>query len=427
MKKNVLVFPCGSEIGLEIYRSLYASTHVELYGASSVSDHGSYVYERYVDGVPFVDDPEFIPALNKIIDEQKIDFIFPAHDSVVLKLAQAKGNGSLHCEVVTSPLATCEVVRSKKATYAALHDVVSTPRVYDDINAVGSSDLPVFLKPDVGQGSKGTQKARTIEDIAFYTQKDSTLLIVEYLPGKEYTVDCFTDRHGELRFCAGRERKRISSGISVSSARVDDERFRTLARRINDMLQFNGAWFFQVKERQNRDLVLMEVATRIAGTMGLERCMGANLALLSVFNAMGMDVDIFENNYQLTIDRALENSYKHSIVYDHVYLDFDDLVILNGKVNVNVMAFVYQCINKGIKVHLLTKHKDDLTETLQKYRLQNTFDEVIWIQDEREKSIHIIEKNAIFIDDSFAERKQIWEQHRIPVFDAHMIESLMEE
>jgi hypothetical protein len=44
MKKNVLVFPCGSEIGLEVYRSLKHSIHFNLIGANSVDDHGRVVF-----------------------------------------------------------------------------------------------------------------------------------------------------------------------------------------------------------------------------------------------------------------------------------------------------------------------------------------------------------------------------------------------
>jgi hypothetical protein len=40
---NVLVFPCGSEIGLELHRSLKDIRFVNLFGASSVSDHGEFV------------------------------------------------------------------------------------------------------------------------------------------------------------------------------------------------------------------------------------------------------------------------------------------------------------------------------------------------------------------------------------------------
>lgn len=426
MKKNVLVFPCGSEVGFEIYRSVNLSTHFNLYGGSSVSDHGQFVYENYIDNIPFVTDPEFINKINKVVEEYNIDFIFPAHDSVVLKLAQEKSKGTLKCEVVTSPAATCEVARSKRRTYEVFEKIIPTPFVYKNAGTITKNDFPIFLKPDVGEGAKGTHKVNTVSDIEFYYKKDSTLLLLEYLPEEEYTIDCFTDRNGKLLFCEGRERTRVSNGISVNSQIVQDKRFLDLANRINNTLTFRGVWFFQVKKRLNDELVLMEIAPRVAGAMGLTRCRGVNLPLLALFDAGGSNVSIFANDYEIVIDRALYNSFKHNINYEHVYLDFDDLVIFEDKVNIAAIAFVYQCINKHVKVHLLTKHKSDLSVTLKKYRLENIFDEVIWIKDGEEKSEYIKEDNAILIDDSFAERESVYRKRKIPVFDAHMIEGLME-
>ena len=91
------------------------------------------------------------------------------------------------------------------------------------------------------------------------------------------------------------------------------------------------------------------------------------------------------------------------------------------------MAFVFQCINNGIALYLITRHKDDLNKTLEKYRISGLFDEVIWVGLGEEKHQHIKEKDAIFIDDSFAERKKVHDNVGIPTFDAHMIESLMEK
>ena len=82
MKQNVLVFPCGTEIGLEIHSSLRFSTHFNLIGAASIEDHGQYVYENCIGGIPFVESPDFVESINQIIKDQKIDFVIPAHDSV---------------------------------------------------------------------------------------------------------------------------------------------------------------------------------------------------------------------------------------------------------------------------------------------------------------------------------------------------------
>lgn len=426
MRSKVLVFPCGSEIGLEVHKSLKYSIHFEIIGGSSVEDHGIFAYKNYIGDIPSVDDPSFISEINTVIDKHKIDFVFPTHDSVVLKLSQEQAAGNLNCQVITSPIKTCEVARSKLKTYKEFSDTIATPRVYTNVEEINESNLPVFLKPEIGQGSKGTQLAKTIDEVKVNLEKDSSLLILEFLPGKEYTVDCFTNKDGELLFCEGRERSRIMNGISVNSRTIENPKFKEIALAINNKLEFRGVWFFQLKENKSGDLVLMEVAPRVAGTMGLVRAKGVNLPLLSLFDAMDQQVDIFENNYETVIDRALQNRYKHNIQYSHVYVDFDDLVIYEDKVNLEVVAFLYQCINKNIKIHLLTRHKYDPNETLKKYRLSNIFDEVIWLQNGEDKSDYIKEKDSIFIDDSFAERKKVHDILGVPVFDSHMLESLME-
>jgi predicted ATP-grasp superfamily ATP-dependent carboligase len=425
MKRNVLVFPCGSEIGLEVYKSVKDSIHFNLIGGSSVGDHGEFIFENYIGDVPMIDDPDFMEKLNDVIRENDIHFVFPAHDSVVLKLAQEEAAGNLACKAITSPVETCEVARSKKKTYEVLDGIIPTPKVYD-IDNLTEADLPVFLKPDVGQGSKGTYKAKTMEDVRFYASKDSSLLALEYLPGKEYTVDCYTNGDGELLMSEGRQRTRIANGISVRSEVVEDPRFSELAKAINQKLAFWGAWFFQVKEADSGELVLMEIAPRIAGTMGLERARGVNLPLLNLFEAIGVKISITKNDYAVVIDRALENRYKHNVKYKHVYIDFDDLLVTEGIVYPEAMAFVYQCINKGVTLHLITRHRDDLHANLKKYRLEGVFDEIIWVKEGEEKHTYIKEKDAIFIDDSFAERKKVQDACGIPTFDNHMLEVLRE-
>ena len=58
-RKNILVFPCGSEVALEIYRFLRHSTHFHLIGANSVDDHGKFVFEYYIGGLPYVNSNDF--------------------------------------------------------------------------------------------------------------------------------------------------------------------------------------------------------------------------------------------------------------------------------------------------------------------------------------------------------------------------------
>lgn len=423
MKSRVLVFPCGSEIGLEIHQALKWSTHIELFGASSSkSNHGKYVYKNYIEGIPYVNASDFINQLNAIIDTYKIDFVFPAHDSVALNLSLNENN--LRCKIIGSSADTCIICRSKNKTYRHFKNVLNIPFLFSTIQEINK--FPIFLKLDVSQGSKGTYIAGSKEEAEFYSQKDASLLLLEYLPGREYTVDCFTDRNRRLRFIGPRERVRISNGISVNTCRVTDTQFRHFAEIINNTLVFRGAWFFQVKERENGELVLLEIAPRIAGAMGYYRNLGINFPLLSVFDRMGIEVELLQNDYRLEMDRALTNRFKTDLVYQHVYIDLDDTIITSNIVNPWIIAYLYQCLNKKIKIHLITRTTGTIDTILKKYRLSPIFDSIIKLYDGEKKSDYIKERTSIFIDDSFRERNAVSTILGIPTFDTSSIESLLD-
>ncbi|MGE5295669.1 MAG: ATP-grasp domain-containing protein, partial [Solirubrobacterales bacterium] len=285
---------------------------------------------------------------------------------------------------------------------------------------------PIFLKPDNGYGSRGTRKVGSRQEAQFFLDREPGLLAMEYLPGREYTVDCFTDRHGELRFAGARERLRIQNGISVHSRPVEGPVFQELARAINAAMPLRGVWFFQVKESDTGELTLLEVAPRVAGTMALYRNLGVNLALLSVFDAMEMDVSIQANDFGIEIDRALAARFHTDLSYGHVYIDLDDCLICDGEVNTDAVAFLYQCVNRGIAIHLLTRHDGVVDDTLRRVRLVGLFDDIIHLLSGERKSDSIHHDDAIFIDDSFGERKEVRERRKIPVFAPDAIECLLD-
>ena len=425
MKKyRILVFPCGSEIGLEIHRSLRRSAYVDVIGASSLDDHGRFVYENYIGGVPFIDEAGAVPALKKIVAQRGIDAIYPAMDKVIWTLKSHEDE--LGCKVIASSPATTEICLSKTQTYARLQNRVKVPQVYSTIEEV--ANYPVFIKPDVGYGSRGVFKADNASELMMFLSKNRATrhVLTEYLPGPEYTVDCFTDRHGVLRFVGPRVRGRISNGISVHTFPIPDgaQEFQALADTINLTIPFRGAWFFQVKNDRTGQLTLLEMASRLGGSSALHRVMGVNFALLSVFDAFDMDVEVFANHYEVELDRALDNRYKIGLSYSTVYIDLDDTLIVAGKVNVELIAFLFKCRNEGKSIVLITKHAGDLEGELSQFRLERIFDDVVHLKPEDEKSDHIHKADAIFIDDSFSERRKVAKACQIPVFDVHMIESL---
>lgn len=428
-KKRVLVYPCGTEIGLEIFRSVAYSTHYELIGGSSTYDHGRFVYKNHIDNLPFITDDssrEEIVCFNEILIENNIDILYPAMDGVLYKFSEFRD--AISCEVVCPKFETTIITRSKKKTYNLFETLLNVPKLYNP-NEVDSSLYPLFIKPDVGQGAVGASIVNSNIDLEYCLQatQNKEMLLMEFLPGEEYTIDCFTNKAGKLVYVGGRGRKRIKNGISVNSVGVDDPVFTTIAEIINSTLNQIGGWFFQVKKDSSGKYSLLEIASRIAGASAYTRACGVNLPLMTLFLYSGNEIDsVIENQYSIELDRALYNSFNINLPYDCVYVDYDDTLIIDGVVNTRLVAYLYQCINKNINIILITKHEGNLIDDLQKHRLINLFDEIIHINKNDEKYIYITNNNSIFIDDSYGEREKVSKYCGINVFDPHMVEALLE-
>lgn len=421
--KNVLVFPAGTEIAFEIHDALKNSKFVNLYGGTSTACHAAFVFEHCIEGFPFADDPGLIDYLNRVIEEYHIDYVYPAHDSALKRFSDERE--AIKAEVIASPKKTVEICRSKNATYDWFRDADYLPSSFSSASEVTS--YPVFIKPAVGQGSEGAMLIRDREHLEEALSNGVEYAICEYLPGAEFTVDCFTDIHGTLRVVNPRTRERIRAGIAVRSRIIPpDDKITAIAEDINSRLEFTGAWFFQIKQNSEGEYRLMEIAPRIAGTMGLTRSLGINMPLLTLYTFWGYDVDIINNGNRVLLDRAFISRFDTDIKYDRVYVDFDDTVIIRDKVNSFLMMYLYQAHNKGKKLYLLTRHSTDIYADLEKYCIPvSLFEDIIQIDDSGRKTDYIM-PDSIFIDDSFAERKRVREKCGIPVYDLDMIESLVD-
>ncbi|MBI5075487.1 MAG: ATP-grasp domain-containing protein [Nitrospirae bacterium] len=424
-KHRVLIFPAGSEIGLEIYNSLKYSHHTDVFGASGKSDHASYVYEeaRYIEEPLYIDQPDFIVRFNRLIQTFQIGFVYPTHDTVACFLSEHQAE--IDACIVTSCYETNRIARFKQLTYDRFRSFGFCPAVFDE--PYDDLPFPVFLKPNDGQGGKGTYVAGNAEDLRFYLGKKTDLLVTEFLPGEELSVDCFTDGRGKLLFIGPRTRERIQMGISFRSTAVElTDEIRHIAQDINETVSLNGAWFFQVKKDGRGDHKLMEFAPRQSSTMGLYRHCGVNFALLSLFNAMGTPVEILQNNYAVQLDRCLHNRFKASFEFQRVYIDFDETVVAGKHVHDRIMAFLYQCRNKGIAVVLLTKHLQSIGETLRACGISEyLFEKIVHISDHQEKWTFIDPEGAIFIDNYWFDRRAVKEKWDIPVFDVDSVECLL--
>jgi hypothetical protein len=415
----VLVFPCGAENASEIHQALRYSIHVELYGASSVDDHGRFRFERYRGGLPRIDSPDFDRAFRGLIEEWGIDLVFAAHDTVHDYLAPRAAEMGFH--LVNGDPEAARIARRKSLTYARFAGEPWVPEVYEAPSRIDR--WPVVVKPDLGQGGQQVVVAKDEAELRQALASVAEPLLVEYLPGEELTIDCFTDRCGKLLWVGPRTRERVRAGITMRSRLLDaDPAIDVIAAAINAQLTLRGPWFFQVKRDPAGVLKLLEICCRMAGTMVAQRARGINLPLMAVQDFLGRDLLALPEPRVRTIDRAIATRAELDHPFDTVFVDLDDTLIIDGKVTPLVVQFLYQVKNDGKRVVLVTRHAYDCAETLGAACLaESLFDEVLHITDGSPKSDHV-KGRAIFIDNHFPERLEVSRRHGIPVMDVDMLE-----
>ena len=407
---------------MEIHRSLSAAKGIRLFSAGSGDrNHASCVFARH-HIVPNVFESGWLDALNAVIAQCTIDYVFPAHDDVLLSLAE--NSKDLKATVVASPLETCRIARSKSATYRYLRGVLPLPQLYERLSDI--TDYPVFAKPDRGQGSQGARIVSSAADVLAVMNENRGHIFTEYLPGEEYTVDCFSDRVCGLRFSSGRERLRTRAGISMQTRPVQNPVFEEYARAIESRLKLRGAWFFQLKRSREGLLKLLEVGPRVAGAMGMHRVLGVNFPLLSLYDWEGFPISIAVNKVEVELDRALTNRYRHNLQLRSAYVDFDDTVIVRGCLNTVLIRFLYQCVNHRVRLVLLTRHRGNLDEALKQHRISGLFDEIVQVCPDEAKVDYMQGDGAVLIDDSFCEREQAAGRGFL-TFDTSMVEMLLDD
>ncbi len=408
-KKRVLVFPCGTEIANEIISSLNHNKTFETVLASSVAGTYCDFWGKPVYLLPYVTSELFLDELNKIIESQQISFIFPAHDDAALVLSQL--SDLLKAKLVGQNNQVTEIVRFKDRTYDFFYNFLPLPKIFENFDKV--STLPVFVKPKKGQGSFNTFLIKTkIDADRFLDQYNpQDFVIMEYLPGDEYTIDCFSET-GKLVYYGARTREKTIKGISVVSFLVEDaflnHQFEDYATTISTKMNMHGVWFYQMKKDRDGNLRLLEIGPRVAGTMMLNRARGVNLVEMALYQSAGFSISTSYNSQtNVGVGRALAPVYKHTYSYTALYVDFDDTLYLDESfINTDLMKLIFQCKNRHIPVHLITKNqKNNLNQVLEQYGLINVFSSIIQINP-GEKKVAFMETGSMLIDDSFAERKE---------------------
>jgi hydroxymethylpyrimidine pyrophosphatase-like HAD family hydrolase len=122
------------------------------------------------------------------------------------------------------------------------------------------------------------------------------------------------------------------------------------------------------------------------------------------------------------VSRSLDVKAKISYDYENIYVDLDDTLILNDKVNYKLLGLLYKFRNEGKRLYLITRSSyDEAMGKMSHYHIPDSiFTFTIHVRLYERKKDYMRAK-SILIDDSFAEREDV-EQ---PAFDIDIVDALL--
>jgi hypothetical protein len=388
---RTIVFPSCNEPGLEIVQALVKSNKVQLFGGSSYAvefDPSRMLLRNHL-LCPKLDSPGFRAEFERLLSANRIDTVFPATDSLIEELSQWQVEG---VKFITTNPATARLVASKSRVYELLAGVIPVPERYTADTVV----FPAYAKPDVGAGTRGHRLVRNRQE--FDAALHDGLILTEYLPGQEFTVDCINDLQGRLLFCGPRLRGQIGRGIALGTKALAAPQIEAYIRTIAEHITIEGPWFAQFKMNRSGQPTLLEINARVGGSMTLARLAGVNIPLLALFLYHGYQVEIPANVPDVLLNRCLKNHLEGPAM-DCVLWDLDDTLLRkDGKPDPEAMACLYDCRNRGIKQLLLTKNPK-VSMLLTTHGLPPFFAEVLYSQDKLAAVGPLLKRHGIRIQD----------------------------
>jgi carbamoyl-phosphate synthase large subunit len=278
--------------------------------------------------IPPANDPSFIETVLSLCRKKNIHILLPLVTKELVPLAKHIKEFELAgVKLLISPPASLEIANDKSKLYQFLQwrgidvpcfsivdgSAIPGTRIEQFETAAKESGYPgkpICFKPSVSNGSRGFRIIRpeiNEYDLLFNEKPNSAyisyddairilssqpfpeLLVSEYLPGEEYSVDCLA-KNGDAVLIIPRLRKKMINGISVEGEFIKQEPIMNYCRQIIHELQLHGNIGIQVKKSDEGKFLILEINPRVQGTISANLGAGVNLPVLAVKQELGLSI-----------------------------------------------------------------------------------------------------------------------------------------
>jgi carbamoyl-phosphate synthase large subunit len=256
--------------------------------------------------VPQIDDPEYVPALERLCEEHAVGAVLPLTDLDIEKLAEARENKS-HPPQLPALVPSSEVARATYDKYEA-HLLLerlalpSPPTVLPHHADLDALEYPVMVKPRQGSGARSIHLAHDPSQARFFLGyvKEPTM-VQRAMNGLELSIDCLGDLEGRCLNAIPRTMLESRGGESIKGTVIDDPELVELGRRTMELLEVRGPATIQVFRDPELGVRITDVNTRFGGAFpgpALAALPGCTYPELIVKMAAGEQVEPHVGEYR---------------------------------------------------------------------------------------------------------------------------------
>ena len=306
---RVLVTGAGGPAGVVVIRSLLKRPELTVFAADMDGwAAGLYLVpaeQRRL--VPPGRADEFVPTLARLVEDDAIDVVVSTVDVELIALSERRDE--LAPAVLAAPSAdTLEVALDKLLLAERCAATGRAPRTVLAGPAAQAVDweFPVFAKPRQGAGSRGI---RLVPDRAALDALpvDEGLIVQDFLPGEEYSVDVIADAAGQVVAAVPRTRARVDSGVAIAGRTVHDPELEETASAIAKAIGLVGVANVQLRRGRDGRAMLLEVNPRFPGALPLTIAAGVDIPSLVVDLFLGRELPASVPFREVAFVRFLED------------------------------------------------------------------------------------------------------------------------
>ena len=237
---------------------------------------------------------EYIPAVVDICVKHEVKLVIPLTDLDLRSLARQKDKfADLGCEVMIGSPEAIMLCRDKTLTNKFL-ERIGLPGirtlVLDEFRS--RPFFPCFIKPVRGSASVGTAVLNSEAELnAHLATFGNLMLLQDYVPGAEYTLDIYRTRKGKVRCVVPRQRLSIRAGEVEKGLAVRDDELIEAGVHLGEQLE--GVWGVinaQCRRPAGQKAHFFEINPRFGGGAPLAIAAGADLPRYVLEETLGLDV-----------------------------------------------------------------------------------------------------------------------------------------